>query len=47
MANKKGKINLNYNLKDKSEELTLVYLISGQPTQKGMYIQSGKKVIVK
>ena len=27
MANKKGKINLNYNLKDKSEELTLVYLI--------------------
>ena len=27
MANKKGIINLNYNLKDKSEELTLVYLI--------------------
>lgn len=27
MANKKGKINLNYNLKDKSEEQTLVYLI--------------------
>ena len=27
MANKKGKINLNYNLKNKSEELTLVYLI--------------------
>ena len=27
MANKKGKINLNYNLKDKSEEMTLVYLI--------------------
>ena len=28
MAHKKGKIDLNYNLKDKSEELTLVYLIS-------------------
>lgn len=27
MANKKGNINLNYNLKDKSEEQTLVYLI--------------------
>lgn len=27
MAHKKGKINLNYNLKDKSEEQTLVYLI--------------------
>ena len=27
MANKKGKINLNYNLKDKSEEKTLVYMI--------------------
>ena len=27
MANKKGKINLNYNLKDKSEEQTLVYII--------------------
>lgn len=27
MAYKKGKINLNYNLKDKSEEKTLVYLI--------------------
>ncbi|MBR1463656.1 MAG: tyrosine-type recombinase/integrase [Prevotella sp.] len=27
MANKKGIINLNYNLKDKSEEQTLVYLI--------------------
>ena len=27
MAHKKGKINLNYNLKDKSEERTLVYLI--------------------
>ncbi len=27
MANKKGKINLNYNLKDKSEEQTLVNLI--------------------
>ena len=27
MANKKGKINLNYNLKNKSEEQTLVYLI--------------------
>lgn len=27
MANKRGKINLNYNLKDKSEEQTLVYLI--------------------
>ncbi len=27
MANKKGTINLNYNLKDKSEQKTLVYLI--------------------
>jgi site-specific recombinase XerD len=27
MAHKKGKINLNYNLKDKSEEQTLVYII--------------------
>jgi len=27
MANKKGNINLNYNLKDKSEEQTLAYLI--------------------
>lgn len=27
MANKRGNINLNYNLKDKSEEQTLVYLI--------------------
>ena len=27
MANKKGKINLNYNLKDKSDEQTLVYII--------------------
>ena len=27
MAHKKGIINLNYNLKDKSEEQTLVYLI--------------------
>lgn len=46
MANKKGSINLNYNLKDKSEEQTLVYLIgyfNGRfklSTKKSVYVKT-------
>ena len=45
MANKKGKINLNYNLKDKSDETSLVYLIGYH--KKRFKISTKQKIYVR